>query len=193
MYVGQCMSTLVVQLRILFSHYTSSTISKDDAKKLEALSKNWIEILKRFYSKGGLVLLNESHTQEIISKTVIKKLKSIAQEDLEEGIQCVRHLLPTSAAIMLLRVGESILQDYYYKIMKKKHGKKTWGQMIDDLEKTKKVSKSLLGYLYFLNEKRIDGAHPKRRFEQEECERILINIKDLVETVYLNKNKSTKK
>lgn len=137
------------------------------------------------YSIDGTVLLTDELIINLIPKKIYRKLNKFEKDDLYDGIDTLRGLLPTHAVMILLRVAENILQKYYKKITNKNSGKKTWGQIIEDLEKTKKVPKSLLGYLYFMNDKRIDSAHPYKRYTQEEGERILLNLKDLIEAIYL--------
>jgi len=39
---------------------------------------------------------------------------------------------------------------------------------------------SHIGYLTYLKDKRNEGQHPDKRFQQEESERILLHVKELV-------------
>ncbi len=146
---------------------------------------------------GGLVAakrFDRSDWQRIKSAVERKKLdfdeKTIhdfAKEDLSDGVSALLHLLPTPGATILLRFAERIIQKYYKKIMRKNPKKMTLGQIINELEKSGKVKKSLLGYFHFINEKRIRTSHPYRRYNQEEGERILLNIMDLLEEIYSKK------
>ena len=53
---------------------------------------------------------------------------------------------------------------------------------IQDLEENHKIKKSLSNYLPFIRDKRNQSAHPGKQFNQEESERILIHVKDLLES-----------
>jgi len=162
---------------------------KTDAEILSKVIREWLARIFQIYSIDGTVLISNINFNDFIPNKIVKRLDSFAKGDLNDGISALAHLLPTPAAGILLRVAERILQKYYERVIGKKSGKKTWGQMLHDLEKNPKVDKPLLGYLYYLNEKRIDSTHPYRRYSQEEGERILLNVKDLLESVYSKKKK----
>lgn len=164
-------------------------ISKKDADSLQKECVIWRDKIYAVYSTDGTVLLTDSLLEDFIPSNIYKKLDKFEKGDLDDGINALQHLLPTPAATTLFRVAERAIQKYYKKITGKESGRKTWGQMISDLEKNPKTRKPLLGYLYFLNEKRIDSSHPYRRYSQEEGERILLNLKDLLEEIYLKKSR----
>jgi len=159
-------------------------ITKEDAEKFKKVCKSWMDAIYAEYSTDGTVLLTDKLLRNFIPNNIKKKLDKFEKGDLNDGISALQHMMPTPAVATILRVGERVIQKYYKKTLKKNPGKKTWGQMLNELEKSKKVPKSLLGYLYYLNDKRIDSAHPYRRYSQEEGERILLNLKDLLESVY---------
>jgi ribosomal protein S17E len=80
-----------------------------------------------------------------------------------------------------LRAAESIVRKYYKKITGNDPINKNWGDILKELEESKKVKSSILGYLKYLKEKRNEAQHPDKRFTQEESEQLLIKIKDLLE------------
>ena len=59
----------------------------------------------------------------------------------------------------------------------------TWGQIIKALTQNPKTDQIILGYLSYLNKKRIDVAHPYRRYNQEESETVLLHIKNILEEI----------
>jgi len=59
----------------------------------------------------------------------------------------------------------------------------TWGQIIKELTQNSKTDQIILGYLSYLNKKRIDAAHPYRRYNQEESETVLLHIKNILEEI----------
>lgn len=163
----------------------SEYITIDDAKKLRVECEEWLKKIEQCYSTDGTVFLTDKLLADLIPRKLYLKLSKFEKEDLADGVLTLQTLLPTPAVMILLRVAENILQKYYKKITNKNVGKKTWGQIIEELENTGKVPKSVLGHLYFMNDKRIDSAHPYKRYTQEEGERVLLNLKDLMESIYL--------
>lgn len=158
-------------------------LSVEDAKMLDKDTNAWSEFIIESFHGGTTYFIKEESINQILNSEIISSLDHIATEDLKDGINVLIHLYPTPAVMILFRVVERILQEFYKQITGSESGKKPWGRMLDELEKTGKVKKSLMGYLYHLNEKRIDSAHPYRRFTQEEAERILLQIKDLIEAI----------
>jgi len=80
-----------------------------------------------------------------------------------------------------LRVAENLVRKYYTKITGSIAMGKSWGEILNELEQSKKVKPSILGYLRYLKEKRNEAEHPDKRFAQEESERIFLYVKGLLE------------
>lgn len=164
-------------------------ISGEDANKLNVEIKEWMDKILVAYSTDGTVLLTDKLLTNFLNSSFMKKLDRFERRDLVDGISCLRNLIPTPAAMILLRVCERILQKYYKKITGKSSGKKTWGMMLKELTKSPKTDLALIGYLNYLNSKRIDTSHPYKQYEQEDAERILLHLKDLLEAVYHQKKR----
>lgn len=165
-------------------------LDDEDALKLEKDSSKWLMEINQIYSTNPTVLIKDYNTiNEIIPVNLIVGLNKMARQDLRDGVDLLLHGMPTPAAMILFRVAENVIQKYYTRITGNKPGTKTWGQMIRVLSNNPKTNNSLLGYLQFLNDKRIDSAHPYKRYNQEEGERILLKIKDLLEEIKASKRK----
>jgi ribosomal protein S17E len=80
-----------------------------------------------------------------------------------------------------LRVAENLVRRYYTKITGGIAMDKSWREILNELEQSKKVKPSILGYLKYLKDKRNEAEHPDKRFTQEESERIFPYIKGLLE------------
>lgn len=158
-------------------------LTVEDAKALEKDTNSWANYVIESFKDKGTSIIKEKSINKILDSDSTSNLDDIAKHDLEDGINVLIHLFPTPSTMILFRVAERVIQEYYKKITGRESENRTWGKMIVELEKTGKVKKSLLGYLYHLNEKRIDSAHPYRRFSQEEAERILLQLKDLIEAI----------
>ncbi len=79
----------------------------------------------------------------------------------------------------------------YKRLIGKDASSKSWGDLLEELEKTGKLDRPLLGYLDYLRDKRNEAEHPDKRFAQEESERILLQIKGLLAEVRSLNFKST--
>ena len=62
--------------------------------------------------------------------------------------------------------------------------------MLTVLEKHLKTNRALIGYLHYLNDKRIDVDHPYKQYSQEEAERIFLHMKDLRESINSRKKRN---
>ena len=157
-----------------------------DAGRLAKDAQDWHSEILRAYAQQGTVLINEETVEAILPRELVAKLDSIGRDDLDDGVNCILHLLPTPAAMVLLRVAENIVRRYYAKISGTPSDNARWGEILKELEQTQQTKKSLLGYLQYLKEKRNEAEHPGKRFSQEEAERILIHVKGLLEEVQTN-------
>jgi ribosomal protein S17E len=156
-------------------------IEKEDAEALLQNVKEWINAIINEYEKRGTVLIKEEKIEQILPESLIADLDETTKEDLYDALKCILHLLPTPAAMISMRVAESLVRRYYTKITGNAGINKSWGEILNELEQSKKVKPSILGYLKYLKYKRNEAEHPAKRFTQEESERIFIHIKELLE------------
>jgi ribosomal protein S17E len=161
--------------------FTPFYIEKKDAKKLLRDVKEWIDAIINEYEKRGTVLIKEESVEEILPESRLAGLDETTKEDLYDALKCVLHLLPTPAVMISMRVAENLVRRYYTKITGNTAMGKSWGEILNELEQSKKVKLSILGYLRYLKEKRNEAEHPGKRFTQDESERIFIHIKELLE------------
>jgi len=160
---------------------TSQPIEYNDALELSEYSKYWIDIIINEFNMRGTTLIKEEAIEQIREYFEKSNIDELTKQDLNDALDCILHLLPTPAAMISLRVAESIVRRYYKKITGNDPINKNWGEILKELEESKKVKSSILGYLKYLKEKRNEAQHPDKRFTQEESEELLIKIKGLIE------------
>jgi len=156
-------------------------LTKEDAKALQLASESWITQITESFNDKGTHVIKEDVINDIFSDQIMMFLDEDAKKDLREGINVLLHSFPTAATMIFFRVAERIIQKFYRNSTGEEPKNKSWGQMLQVLDAKQNVDKILMGYLHYLNKKRIDAAHPYRRYTQEEAERILLYIKDLIE------------
>jgi hypothetical protein len=157
-----------------------ANLDQNDAKKLAKDSFNWYESLLKAYGDKGTILINEENFEKVFTIDLLSKLELDTKNDLLDGFSAIIHLLPTPAAMILFRVAESVVRKYYKKITGNSAGKKRWVDLLDDLEKTPNIKKSLLKYIHYIRDERNEAEHPDKRYSKEESEKILLRIKDLL-------------
>jgi ribosomal protein S17E len=152
-----------------------------DAEELLLDSRKWINAIINEYAKRGPILIREETIEQVLPESLFSSLEETTREDLNDALTCIFHLLPTPAAMISLRVAENLVRRYYTKITGSTATGKSWGEILNELDQSKKVKPSILGYLKYLKEKRNEAEHPDKRFTQEESERIFLHIKGLLE------------
>jgi hypothetical protein len=148
--------------------------------KLHHDSQGWILEILKAYSESGTITVTEEGVGKLLSQEFMRKLDPLTSADLSDGVSCVLHLMPTPGAMILLRLAENAVRKYSEKLT----GKATngsWGDILSELEKTPRVKKSVVGYLHYLKDMRNEAQHLDKRFTQEEAERVLIQVKGLLE------------
>jgi ribosomal protein S17E len=156
-------------------------IDTTDAEKLSQDSQEWINAIINEYAKRGPILIREEAINQIFPESLLSGLDETTREDLKDALTSIFHLLPTPAAMVSLRIAENLVRRYYAKITGSIATKKSWADILNELEQSNKVKPSILGYLRYLKEKRNEAQHPDKRFTQEESDRLLLHIKGLLE------------
>ena len=153
----------------------------NDSKNLMKDSRKWSQSLINLYEERGTIYITQSNFEELFSEQLLSTLNDSTVNDLLDAYNCVIHLIPTPAAMISFRVAESIVRQIYEIITGSSHNQKLWSELTNELKKSQKLSHSFIGYLDFLRQKRNEAEHPDKRFSQEESERILLQIKGLLE------------
>jgi hypothetical protein len=151
-----------------------------DGKNLAKDSQRWMNELLKTYSESGTVTITEESIGKLLLPEFLGKLDPLTRDDIGDGVSCVLHLLPTLGAMILLRVAENAVRRYSEKLTGKP-ADSSWGDILNELDKTPRVKKSIIGYLHYLKDMRNEAQHPDKRFTQEEAERVLIQVKGLLE------------
>jgi hypothetical protein len=156
-------------------------LDANDGGRLDVDAQSWTQQIFAAFNDYGTVMLNEGNIGAIFPDEVALGLDKATLDDLNDGISALLHLLPTPAAMILFRVAENTFRSYYARVMKKDPGKAGWAELLEEMERGNLVKKSILGYLQYLKDKRNEAEHPDKRFTQEEAERILLQVKGLLE------------
>lgn len=162
-------------------------LEANDADRLAKDCQMWLSSIMESFSKEGTILLKEDTPTDFLPDKLIEPLDEVTKRDLQDGIDTILHLFPTPAAMILFRATESIVRKYYTSVTGNQSGKKSWDNILKELGQIDEMKKSLLGYLAYLKDKRNEAEHPDKRFTQEESERILLQIKGLLQELQLQK------
>jgi hypothetical protein len=156
-------------------------LSRSDAERLIKDVEQWRTSILNVYQQEGTIFIKEDTADSVFSESILSKLDDMAKKDLWDAVLCVLQLLPTPAAMISLRVAESIVRKYYERVTGTSASGKMWAQLMQEMEQQQLLKPSTLGYMRFLKDKRNEAEHPDKRFTQEESERILLNIKDMLD------------
>jgi hypothetical protein len=162
------------------------------AEKLKDDTSKWFTAIYGVYQESNTKLINEDElVKQIISLKT--KLDKKEYDDLRDSFYCLVNNIPTPAAMMLYRIGESMVRKFYAKEMKKQPAAgATMGMMAKDLreKQTDEIEKkirtkadSLVNYIIVQTEERNLAQHPERRFNQTEAEEVFIFVKKLINDI----------
>ena len=158
-------------------------LSKYHAEQLFDDIENWIENIEINLEKPKTVLIQDMKLDDFLPNSLTKNLNKEIMTDLKNGFELLRSGLSNPASMILLRASEGIAEFHYKKITGKNNSKLSWNKKIQDLQENYKIKKSLSNYLHYIRDKRNQAAHPGKQFSQEESERILIHVKELLESI----------
>lgn len=156
-------------------------IDRKDANRLLKDSEQWINAIINEYSNPRTVLIRQENINEIFTEKLLSDLDELTRNDLKDSFRCIFHLLPTPAAMICFRATENIIRKYYTKVTGESTNGKSWRTILDELEQDQRTNRPLIGYLDYLRDKRNEAEHPDKRFTQEESERVLLQVKGLLE------------
>lgn len=162
------------------------------ANKLKDDTTRWFKAIYDIYQKPNTKLINEDEFREQVI-SLKKKLDDMESKDLLDSYQCLVNNIPTPAAMMLYRIGESMIRKFYVKEMKKQPPEgATMGIMAQELrkkqvkeieEKIRAKADPLVNYIIVQTEERNLAQHPERRFEQTDAEEVFIFVKKLINDI----------
>lgn len=157
----------------------------NDVKRLLKDLKKFEEKLAEIFENSTIIL--PSNKKQLITTTLTKKLDKSSKEDLKEGIKAMNLGLTTAAYMLFFRVAENQVKTYYTKITGTKPigEKSNWGNMLHVLlnKYRSTINKNLTNLLYYLKDKRNEAQHPGKRFKQNDCEKILHYLSDLIKEI----------
>jgi len=128
----------------------------------------------------NIAKLEEDGAEGFFGTDVWTNLSDIVKHDLDESAKGLIFGLSTASGIMALRGLEDIVRQYHKHITKSNVSGKTWGELINDIEKQNSKS-PILGYLKYLkDEKRNPLNHPEMTLTAHEAEAIFFMVKDAI-------------
>lgn len=110
---------------------------------------------------------------DLFAPDVYWLLPEIAMHDFAEAGKCIAFECPTAAAFHILRATESVLRDYYCRMIKKSRCDLMWGPIILDLRKRRKTQhkKVLLNNLDNIRLSfRNPTQHPEKIYDIQEVQ-----------------------
>ena len=112
------------------------------------------------------------------------KMSNLEKDDLDDGCRCISLQAWTPAAMITMRVIESVLRNYYQKITSNDIEGKMWGPMLIELKNHQTANQKLVGYFDYLKDIRNKLQHPDVRFSQFEAEDVFHHAINILNTIY---------
>ncbi|NNM03274.1 MAG: hypothetical protein HKP26_06925 [Nitrosopumilus sp.] len=172
-----------------FSIGVQINISREHVSKLLRDTNSWIGKINDMYDESPTKLINID-TLEKETINLVERLDEKAAEDLLDAEICIINGIPTAAATMLYRVGESVIRKYYALEMGHSPSEgTTMGGMANEIrikqskeieDKKRTKPDSILNFILSQVEDRNITNHPEKRFKPSEAEELFIFIKKLI-------------
>nr|MDO8134636.1 hypothetical protein [Candidatus Njordarchaeum guaymaensis] len=176
----------------------AASLQNGEEQELKGDARVWMELLLKsvgariaFEPTKPISLNTESlmkaatnYSNPFIDDSVWRKLTKVARNDFQEAARCFIATSWTAAAMVTLRGVESVLRQYYEFRTQMKSTGKGWSEIIGELEARPDISKSLLGYVDFIRERRNETQHPEKTYSQRESENIFSVAVNAVTEMY---------
>lgn len=182
--------------KYLFKKYRRRRhLTRDDADRIGRDFSGYRErYLLKLYSatviiEAYLKVLNPSTLeygpQKFFQPEVWNALSDGIKEDLSSAVVCLLVGEWTPSVMVGLRACEGAVREYYqFKTRRRLKKFKPWKALIDELLNRTDVSKTLLGHLDFIREKRNEAEHPGGNFTRDAAETTFIQVTRTVADVY---------
>lgn len=148
------------------------------------------EVIKEcILDKPNLIKLMNSQNSIYFEEDIWNQLSEIGKSDFSDAAKCLLIGAPTPATMITMRGAEEILRLYYTHKTRNDPGKKTWGNLTDELKKVPGINEDLIGHLDYLRKTHRNVAqHPNKIFNQREAERVFMEINSMVHSIYSDMN-----
>ena len=167
-----------------------NALQNEDRKTLLDGLDEYLDDLGDLLFNNEDTILNLEPKQNIdVEKKLLKTLDISSKADLDEGLSLLHSGHTTASYMILMRVAEFLVQQYFFK----KTGRKPKGmeqsmggmlQTIYDLGYISKVEESYGKLLDFLKDRRNEALHPGIRFYEKDCNKLIKHIEELMEFLY---------
>tara|TARA_B110000467_G_C18309818_1_gene477269 strand:- start:616 stop:1464 length:849 start_codon:yes stop_codon:yes gene_type:complete len=163
-----------------------NALQEDDRNQLlEGLDDDLDSLGDMLYDNTEIILNLESKQSLDVDKKSLKILDKSAKADLEDGFTLLQLGHTTSSYMIFMRVAEFLVQQYYKKITGyyPKNDDAAWGQMLHSLqdEYKSKIDKNFTNLLYYLKDKRNEAQHPGKRFDEKDCNKLIMYLTEYVD------------
>ena len=178
----------------LVKFVNKNDLEDHEREKLSGSLIKYLDDLGDLLYENTKIILNLEPKQKLdVDKKSLTILDKSAKGDLDAGLTLLQSGHTTAAYMILMRVAEFLVQQYYKKITGTlpKDIDSAWGQMLFSLqsEYKSKIDKTFQNLLYFLKDKRNEAQHPGKRFDEKDCNKLIIYLTEFID--YFVKNKSS--
>jgi len=122
--------------------------------------------------------------ESFFDEKIWNNMSDLEKDDLDDGCRCISLQTWTPAAMITMRVIESVLRNYYIKITSNDPTGKMWGSILTELENQQSTNQKLIGYFNYLKDIRNKLQHPDVRFSQFEAEDAFHHAIHILNTFY---------
>lgn len=145
--------------------------------------KNWYSLVLDLIEHNLFSILNEDSIEKLFPDDLISKCGANDFKDILDGASCIEYNLPTPGSMILFRAAESESRKYYTRVTSREPPDR-WAELINDLRKDARVSKSIVNYMDYIRDKRNEIDHPGKRYSQEESEAVLQHLSSMLKEMY---------
>jgi len=152
---------------------------------LDSLAGYLDDLGELLYENTEIILNLEPKQNLDVNKKSLKILDKSAKGDLDEGLTLLHSGHTTAAYMILMRVAEFFVLQYYKKITGyyPKNDAAAWGRMLFSLqsEYKSKIDANFANLLYYLKDRRNEAQHPGKRFDEKDCNKLIMYLTEYVD------------
>lgn len=159
------------------------TVKGKDKQHLVENVRNWYSLVSDLIEHDLFFILNEDSIDKLFPDDLINKCGDKDFEDILDGASCIEYGLPTPGSMILFRAAESESRKYYTRVTSRDPPGR-WAELINDLRKDPRASKSVVNYMDYIRDKRNEIDHPGKRYSQEDSEAVLQQLSSMLKEMY---------
>jgi len=174
------------------SYKEKEELRKEDGEEISDLCKLWHDrIMNELRERAVIEVFTEGTLnpkkllaggKEFFGEETWNELSIISKNDLDDACNCLLTQSWTPAVMISLRAAEDNIR-IFYKEKTKKNPPEGWNDILRELETTKIMDKTLIGYLDYIREMRNKAEHPDKIFNQTEAEGAFHQVIDIIRII----------